>query len=576
MAGSETTSAGTSPGTSQPGPEARHGIGVSPGTAYGPVVQVAPPVRPPADEKAVDDEEAALADVRAAFESVAVSLEERATRVDDTAQQILKATALIARDKGLVKAAAKELAAGHGRAHSIDNAVETYAAQFEALGGYFAERVADLRDVGSRAVAAVLGVPAPGVPSFSEPSVIVAEDLAPAETATLDRRLVVGIITEAGGRTSHTAILAAQMGIPAVVQLAGATEIAPGTPVALDGDTGEVTIAPDMELVTAQRERAARRVEALSHLHGPGRTSDGAEIALLANIGGVQDAVDAGAQDLEGVGLFRTEFVYLSATKAPTVEEQTEIYRGVFAPFEGRRVVVRTLDAGADKPLKFADLGPEENPALGRRGLRLSAERPDLLDAQLEALAIAARETGADVRVMAPMVATAEEAAWFARRVHENGLPKAGVMIEVPGAALRAHHVLGEVEFGSLGTNDLAQYTMAADRMEGALSDLLDPWQPGVLDVVGLACEGAARADRPIGVCGESAGDPLLALVLVGLGVSSLSMAPSKVPVVRLALSLHSVAECQAIADAARGARTAVDALTAVREAARNELTDLL
>ncbi|MHA3838116.1 phosphoenolpyruvate--protein phosphotransferase [Terrabacter sp. AAH1] len=556
--------------------ETRQGIGVSPGTAYGPVVQVAPPVRPPAHEPAVDDQDAALADVKAAFESVAVSLEERATRVEDTAQQILKATALIARDKGLVKAASKELAAGHGRATSIANAVETYAAQFEALGGYFAERVADLRDVGSRAVAAVLGVPAPGVPPFSEPSVIIAEDLAPAETATLDRSLVVGIITEAGGRTSHTAILAAQMGIPAVVQVPHATAIPAGTPVALDGDSGEVTIDPDMSLVTAQRERAARRKEALSQLSGAGRTSDGAPVALLANIGGVEDAVAAGAQDLEGVGLFRTEFVYLSATKAPTVEEQAEIYRGVFAPFEGRRVVVRTLDAGADKPLKFADLGPEENPALGRRGLRLSAERPDLLDAQLEALAVAARETGADVRVMAPMVATAEEAAWFARRVRENGLPKAGVMIEVPGAALRAKDVLGEVDFGSLGTNDLAQYTMAADRMQGALSDLLDPWQPAVLDVVGAACEGAAKVDRPIGVCGESAGDPLLALVLVGLGVTSLSMAPSKVPVVRLALSLHSVAECQALATAARDARTAVDALHAVREGARSELTDLL
>jgi phosphoenolpyruvate-protein phosphotransferase (PTS system enzyme I) len=561
---------------SQPTSETRQGIGVSPGTAYGPVVQVAPPVRPPAGEPAVDDQEAALADVRAAFESVAVSLEERATRVEDTAQQILKATALIARDKGLVKAAGKELAAGHGRANSIANAIETYAVQFESLGGYFAERVADLRDVGSRAVAAVLGVPAPGVPAFSEPSVIVAEDLAPAETATLDRSLVVGIITEAGGRTSHTAILAAQMGIPAVVQLAGATEIPPGTPVAIDGDSGEVTVAPDMALVTAQRERAARRAEALAALSGPGLTADGQPVALLANIGGVEDAVAAGALDLEGVGLFRTEFVYLSATKAPTVEEQTEIYRGVFAPFEGRRVVVRTLDAGADKPLKFADLGPEENPALGRRGLRLSAERPDLLDAQLEALAIAARETGADVRVMAPMVATAEEAAWFARRVRENGLPKAGVMIEVPGAALRARHVLDEVDFGSLGTNDLAQYTMAADRMQGALSDLLDPWQPAVLDVVGAACEGATSVERPIGVCGESAGDPLLALVLVGLGVTSLSMAPSKVPVVRLALSLHSVAECRALAEAARAARTAGDALHAVRESARAELIDLL
>ena len=556
--------------------ETRQGIGVSPGSAYGPVVQVSPPVRPPADEPPAQDREAALTDVKAAFESVAVALEGRARHADETAQQILKATALIARDKGLVKAAGKQLDAGRGRANAIANAVEEYCAQFEALGGYFAERVTDLRDVGSRAVAAVLGVPAPGVPDFSEPSVIVAEDLAPAETATLDRALVVGIVTQEGGRTSHTAILAAQMGIPAVVQLKGATGIPAGTFVALDGDSGEVTINPDPSIVEEQKVRRDKRAAALAGTSGPGTTRDGHHVALLANIGGVKDAEEAGALDLEGVGLFRTEFVFLSADKAPTVEEQTEIYRKVMAPFGDRRVVVRTLDAGADKPLAFADLGPEENPALGRRGLRLSAERPELLDAQLEALSIAAKETGADVRVMAPMVATVEEAAWFARRVRENGLPKGGVMIEVPAAALRSAHVLAEVEFGSIGTNDLAQYTMAADRMQGELSDLLDPWQPAVLDVVAAACEGAASTGRPMGVCGESAGDPLLALVLTGLGVSSLSMAPSKVPVVRLALSLHSLPECQGIAAAARAAATAREALEAVRELARDELTDLL
>ncbi len=571
------TTAGTTAGTTGPAEgQTRHGIGVSPGTAYGPVVQVAPPVRPPADEPAAADHDAALADVKAAFESVAVTLEARAAAADETAQQILKATALIARDKGLVKAADKQLSRGHGPATSITNAVEEYAVQFEALGGYFAERVTDLRDVGSRAVAAVLGVPAPGVPDFSEPSVIVAEDLAPAETATLDRALVVGIITQAGGRTSHTAILAAQMGIPAVVQLHGATAIPAGTPVALDGDTGVVAINPDPGLVQEQRVRRERRATALARLSGPGATKDGLQIALLANIGGVDDAVAAGALDLEGVGLFRTEFVFLSADKAPTVEEQADIYRKVLAPFGERRVVVRTLDAGADKPLAFADLGPEENPALGRRGLRLSAERPDLLDAQLEALAIAARETGADVRVMAPMVATVEEAAWFARRVRENGLPKAGVMIEVPGAALRAADVLGEVDFGSLGTNDLAQNTMAADRMQGELSDLLDPWQPAVLDVVAAACDGARRVGRPIGVCGESAGDPLLALVLVGLGASSLSMAPTKVPVVRLALALHSQLDCQGLAAVARGARTAREAYESVLAKANAELAALL
>lgn len=238
--------------------------------------------------------------------------------------------------------------------------------------------------------------------------------------------------------------------------------------------------------------------------------------------------------------------------------------------------MVRTLDAGADKPLAFADLGPEENPALGRRGLRLSAERPDLLDAQLQALAIATRETGADVRVMAPMVATAEEADWFARRVREHGLPKAGVMVEVPGAALRSRHVPAGMDFASIGTNDLSQYAMAADRMQGALSELLDPWQPAVLDLVAATCAGGAATGTPVGVCGEAAGDPLLALVLVGLGVSSLSMAPSKVPMVRLALSRHALTDCQRIATAVLGARTAAAARAVCLEEAVAEVTDLL
>lgn len=562
--------------TDSPTPQTRRGIGVSPGTAYGPVVQVAPPVRPPANEPAVPDPEAALSDVKAAFERVAQDLEGRARHVDDTAQQILTATALIARDKGLHKATGRLLASGKGMATAVDAAVEEYAAQFEALGGYFAERVADLRDVGSRAVAAVLGVPAPGVPDFEVPSVIVAEDLAPAETATLDRELVLGIITQAGGRTSHTAILAAQMGIPAVVQCPDATSIPPGTRVAVDGDAGEVTIAPTGEYVEALRQRRERRAAALTATSGEGLTRDGTHVALLANIGGIKDAQEAGELDLEGVGLFRTEFVFLSAERAPTVAEQTEIYTKVFLPFGSRRVVVRTLDAGADKPLAFADLGPEENPALGRRGLRLSAERPDLLDAQLEALAAAMKATGADVRVMAPMVATAQEAAWFARRVRENGLPKAGVMIEVPGAALRSADVLEDCDFGSLGTNDLAQYTMAADRMQGELSDLLDPWQPAVLDVIKAACDGAASAGKPMGVCGEAGGDPLLALVLVGLGVQSLSMAPSKVPMVRFALSLHSFAQCQGLAATALAGSSPAEAMATVKAQAHPDLAALL
>jgi phosphotransferase system enzyme I (PtsI) len=551
------------------------GIPVSSGAAYAPVVQVAPAVRPPADEAVLPAEEAETR-IRAALAEVAIEIERRAASASDNAAEILGAIAMLARDPGLIDGAIAQAKAGKGPAQAIDAATQIYIDQFVALGGYFAERATDLRDVGDRAIAAVLGEPPPGVPPLDGECILVAMDLAPAETATLDRSKVVGIVTEQGGRTSHTAILAAQMAIPAAVKVAGATGIPEGTLVLVDGDSGQVHIEPSGDLVERLRERSKRREAALADSRGPGMTKDGKRVALLANIGGVEDAIAAGQADVEGVGLFRTEFVFLSASTAPTVEEQTEIYRQVFEPFGDRRVVVRTLDAGADKPLAFANLGAEENPALGRRGLRLSAERPDLLDAQLEALSVAAGETGADVRVMAPMVALVEEAAWFARRVRENGLKSVGVMIEVPGAALRSEHVLEEVDFGSLGTNDLAQYTMAADRMQGELSDLLDPWQPALLDVVAAACHGAAVTGKPMGVCGEAGGDPLLALVLAGLGVSSLSMAPSKVPMVRLSLSLHTFAQCQRLAHLARSARTAQEAREAVFTAASPALTSLL
>ena len=260
----------------------------------------------------------------------------------------------------------------------------------------------------------------------------------------------------------------------------------------------------------------------------------------------------------------------------PTVEEQTATYTEVFTAFGDRRVVVRTLDAGADKPLKFADLGPEENPALGRRGLRLGMIRTDVMDTQLQALANAYQATGADVRVMAPMVATQAEATWFAERVRALGLPKVGVMIEVPAAAIRSRGILYHVDFASLGTNDLQQYTMAADRMQGELAALLNPWEPALLDVVALACDGGQAMGKPIGVCGEAGGDPALALVLAGLGVSSLSMAPGKVPAVRTSLSLHTREQCQQMAAAARAAVDAAGARAAVLAMADPVLLDLI
>jgi len=544
--------------------DTRHGIGVSPGIAVGPVVQVRPPVRPPEKEPVSADPAAAGKLIREVLESVAATLDDLAGRAEPTAQQILTATAMMARDPGLAAAADKHLASRSGPATAVDAAVEEYCATFTAAGGYLAERVTDLRDVRDRAVARLLGLQDPGVPELTTPSVIVAHDLAPAETASLRRNLVLAIVTESGGPTSHTAILAAQMGIPAVVQLPRAVSIGVGTVLAVDGATGEVFVDPDQATQADLLRRSERRTNALGAASGPGVTSDGHPVALLANIGTAEDAERAGVLDVEGVGLFRTEFLFLERETAPSMQEQVAVYTRVFEAFGSRRVVVRTLDAGADKPLAFADLGPEDNPALGRRGLRLSAERPELLDAQLTALGEAAAATGADVRVMAPMVATAEEAAWFARRVREHGLPVVGVMIEVPAAALRSRHVLAEVDFASIGTNDLGQYTLAADRTQGELATLLDPWQPAVLDLVAAACDGGRDTGKPIGVCGEAAADPLLALVLTGLGVSSLSMAPTRLPAVRAALRMHDLRTCTAMAAAARAAQSPQDAREAV------------
>ena len=556
--------------------DTRYGIGVSPGTAVGPVIQVRPPVRPPEDEPAAADSASSGQVIRQVLESVAGTLDDRAARADAKAQQILAATAMMARDPGLATAADKHLASGRGPATALDAAVEEYCAVFSTAGGYLPERVTDLRDVRDRAVARLLGLEDPGVPEITEACVIVAYDLAPAETVGLRRDLVLAIVTESGGPTSHTAILAAQMGIPAVVQVPGAVAIGAGTVVAVDGSTGEVFVDPDPLIRAEVVQRSERRAKALGTATGPGKTSDGHPVALLANIGTAEDAERAAVLDVEGVGLFRTEFLFLDRDTAPSMEEQVAVYTRVFEAFGARRVVVRTLDAGADKPLAFANLGPEENPALGRRGLRLSAERPDLLDTQLSALAAAARATGADVRVMAPMVATAEEAAWFARRVRENGLPSVGVMIEVPSAALRARHVLAEVDFASIGTNDLAQYTLAADRMQGELATLLDPWQPAVLDLVAAACDGGRNTGTPIGVCGEAAADPLLALVLTGLGVNSLSMAPTRVSAVRAALFLHDLGTCTAMAAAARAARSPQDARDAALALANKLITELV
>lgn len=542
------------------------GVGVGTGAAVGAVVTLATAPRPPADEPPAANLAEATERVQAAFNAVATTLKVRAAAAQAATAAVLEATSLMAQDPGLFADVTRRMTSGVAPANAVDQAVEGFCKILEASGPYLAERVTDLRDVRDRIVAQVLGLPQPGLPSLSGPSVIVAADLAPADTAALDLNHVVGIVTELGGPTSHTAIIAAQLDIPCVVRVNGALTLPAGADVAIDASAGTVLVGPSAEL----REEIASRSRAKAALRtasgGPGVTKDGRKVQLLANIGAVEDAERAAKHDVEGVGLFRTEVLFLERTTAPTVAEQTEAYTKVFTAFGNRKVVVRTLDAGADKPLAFAAGEDEENPALGVRGLRTARRFPQLLEDQLTAVAQAAEATGATVWVMAPMVSTAAEARSFAAMVHAKGLPTAGVMVEVPAVALRGTHVMAEVDFASIGTNDLTQYAMATDRLAGELAELLDPWQPAVLQLVGMAGSAGAAAGKPVGVCGEAARDPLLALVLVGLNITSLSMAPAAVPAVRFALSRTTFDTCQSIAAAALDAETPEQARAAVRD----------
>ena len=549
-------------------PDVLHGIGVSPGIAAGPAYRIGEPPRLP-PPRLVTDAPAEIALAVGALASVAADLDRRAeSTVDATAADVLRAQAMMATDPVLHETIADSIRAGADAGHALHAAFGEFRRQFEAAGGYLAERAADLDDVRDRAVAVCLGQPMPGVPQPGHPFVLVARDLAPADTAGLDPRQVLALVTEAGGPTSHTAIVARSLGLPAVVRCDGASRIADADPVTVDGTTGRVEVGVDEATMALAHEREQRRRARLSTSAGPGRTADGHPVALLANIGSASDLKSAEADGAEGVGLFRTELLYLDRAVAPTFAEQVAAYEAVFASAAGRRVVVRTLDAGADKPLRFLQQEDEPNPALGVRGLRLGRRYPEVLRTQLDAVAQAARAAEANVWVMAPMVATAAEASEFAALCREAGLSIAGVMVEIPSAALRAADLVATVDFLSIGTNDLSQYTFAADRQCGELADLLDPWQPALLQLV-AACTAAGRAaSKPVGVCGEAAADPGLALVLVGLGVSSLSMSPRAIPEVRESLAAHSLAECQRFAEAALASADAAAARETVLGAA--------
>lgn len=545
------------------------GVGIGRGLAIGPVRRMPDPLPEPTSTPSTLGPDAERERASQALAAAAADIRARGERAGGSARDVLDAQALMAEDPTLRSDVETRIDLGATAERAVYDAFAAFRDLLVGLGGYLGERAADLDDVSQRVLARLSGVPAPGVPQSDTPFVLVARDLAPADTALLDLTQVLAVVTEEGGPTSHTAILAREKGLVAIVGVHGVLAVPEGATVLVDPADGTVTVDPTGEERQHAQSSAALRAARSAAPIGPGALADGTAIALLANLGSadsVSAAVTAGA---EGVGLFRTEFLFLDSRSAPSVAAQVEQYTRLLAGFPGKKVVVRVLDAGADKPLSFLNASEEENPALGLRGLRALREHEEILREQLTALSTAAAASEAELWVMAPMVATVEESEYFTALARQLGIATAGVMVEVPSSALLADRILASADFVSIGTNDLTQYTMAADRMLGSVAALQNPWHPAVLRLIAEVGAAGQKLGKPVGICGEAAADPLLAVVLVGLGATSLSMSPSAISDVRSELALYSRDQATSFANAAlaasgaREARAAVAALAA-------------
>lgn len=531
------------------------GFGVGRGLAVGPLLKMGAPLPKPEDTPLQETPETAKNAVRQASAEVVAEIRQRAENATGESSDILNATALIAGDPTLLNDICTRIDSGKSPARAVYDSLDEYAEGLRAMGGYMAERASDLADVSQRIRATLAGLPMPSIPTSDVPFILAARDLAPADTAVLDFGLVKGLITEEGGPTGHTAVIARANGIPALVGTQGISEVPDGTTVLLDAKTESVIVGPS-DTQIREAEEKIKKLEAREPTTGPGRFADGTPIPILANVGSSDEAEQAIAAGAEGIGLFRTEFLYLSSDNPPSLEDQVREYSALFNHFPGKKVVIRTLDAGADKPLPYLNFDEEPNPALGLRGFR-ATQKNDIGTVQLEAIGQACRDTDARVFVMAPMVSDAGEAAAFTKMAHEHGLDTPGIMAEVPSIAILADQVFEVCDFVSVGTNDLTQYAMAADRLLSSVARYQNAWHPAVLRLIRLLGDAAKKTGKDMGICGEAAADPDLAPILVGLGATSLSMAPSAIDDVRWSLRQTTPESAKRAADAACAATSA-------------------
>ena len=563
------------------------GTPASAGVAIGPLVVIGPAPVVAGGRIAPEQADAEVARLATAMEAAGSELEALAERVGaehPAEAEIFFAHAMLAQDPALAEAAEDRIRAGDDAVAAIRAAGERFAAEYRAMDDeLIAARATDILDVAGRIVDRLTGA-GPAGPALERPSIIAAVDLTPSLTATLPRERLLGIALAEGSATAHAAILARAYGIPAVVGIWGLPEAMEaavgaasdaGTVVALDGATGEVVLDPDA--ATLARFEQARVVagdaaaRALAEAALPAATRDGLDVTLLANIGGPGESARAVELGARGVGLFRTEFLFLERTAPPSEEEQLTAYRAVVEAFAPHPVTIRLLDVGGDKPIPYLPIAPEANPFLGVRALRLAWDQPGIFLTQLRAAMRAAVGTPpGTVGVMAPMIADARDADLLLRLAAEareslvvagvaHGELALGVMLEIPAAILVGDTYLPRLAFASIGTNDLLQYTAAVDRGNRALARYQESLHPAVLRLVRQAVEACDAAGASLSVCGEMGGDAVAALALVGLGVRKLSMAASSLAGVRRAIRSADTAALDEAAQIALAGPTADD-----------------
>jgi len=524
------------------------GIPASPGCAAGPAI-VLKLVEPEIDHAAASDPEAECQRLSKALEAVRASTERLHTQLSKSATTyeaaIFDAHLMFLNDPDLLEKARLAILDGHRNAGwAWSETIRDALVEFGKIeDDYMRARAADVADIGRQVLvqlsggAATLDIAAPGI--------LVASDLSPSDTARLDRAMVLGVCTEQGGPTSHSAILARTLGIPAVLGCGEALgKIAEGTPLIVDGSTGQVWTSPSAQVSASYQEKTAewrsRQAVARQSSRLPAVSKDGIAVEIVANIGSAADARAALDSGADGVGLLRSEFLFLNRTDMPQEDEQAAVYREIADVMEQRPLIIRTLDVGGDKPLAYLPQKEEQNPFLGKRALRLCLDQPDFFKAELRA--ILRVSAGHNIKVMFPMVADIDELRRARALLNEareellgRGMQVAlnvdvGIMVEIPSAALLAPLLADEVDFFSIGTNDLTQYTMAAERGNADVAYLQDALHPAVLQLVNRTVRGADQAGKWVGVCGELAGDPLAMPILLGLGVKELSMAPGSIP----------------------------------------------